>query len=106
MSGENSENPPKQTLMPSEKIIQLLSVLNKTRVKLRTVMAGTMSVVERSNEIENVADTVTELEEGTRCYLPVACLTNLFEGLWRRIAAARQEILDQSRDHGQDRMLQ
>ena len=32
VSEENSENPPKQTLMPSEKILQLFSILNKTRV--------------------------------------------------------------------------
>ena len=98
-------NPPKQTLMPIEKIIQLLSVLNKTRIKLQTIMSGTMSVTERSNEIENVADTVTGLEEGTWCYLPVVCLTTQFEVLWNRIRTARQEILDQSRDDRQDRVL-
>ena len=53
-----------------------------------------MSVTERSNEIDNVADTVTGLEEGTWCFLPVVCLTARFEGLWSRIRAARQEILD------------
>ena len=99
------ENPLKQTLMPSVKIIRLLNVLNKIRVKLQTIMTGTMSVTERSNEIENLADTITELEEGTWCYLPVACLTNLFEGLWRRIATTRQEILDQSREDRQDQIL-
>ena len=91
-----TENPFKQTLMPSEQIIQLLDVLNKIRVKLRTIMMGNMSVTERSNVIEYLADTITGLEEGTWCYLPVACLTKLFDGLWRRIATARQEILEQS----------
>ena len=37
--------------------------------------------------------------------MPVACLTNLFEGLWRRITTACQEILDQSRDDRQDQIL-
>ena len=91
VSEESSEYPPKQTLMPSEKILKLLSILNKTRVKLRSIMASDVSVEERSNKLENVADTVTELEEGTLCYWPVACLTHLFEGLWRRIEAERQE---------------
>ena len=91
-----TENPLKQRLMASEKIIQLLNILNKIRVKLQTIMTETMSVMERSNEIENLVDTITELKEGTWCYLPLACLTNLFEGLWRRITTAHQEILDQS----------
>ena len=89
---EETEDPLKQTLMPSEQILQLLGVLNKIRVKLRTIMMRNMSVTERLNAIEYWADTITGLEEGTRCYLPVACITNLFNGLWRRIATARQEI--------------
>ena len=47
------------TLMPSEKIIQLLNILAITNVKLNVIMSGQMSDIERSNEIENVADTVS-----------------------------------------------
>ena len=43
-------------------------------------------------------DTITGLEEGTWCYLPVSCITNLFNGLRRRVTTARQEILEQSQD--------
>ena len=47
------------TLMPSEKIIHLLNILTRTNAKLNTIMSGQMSGIERSNEIENVADTVS-----------------------------------------------
>ena len=69
------------TLMPSEKIIQLLNILTKTNAKLNAIMLGQMSDIERSNEIENVVDTVSGLEEGTRYFSPLSCLTTRFEGL-------------------------
>ena len=47
------------TLMPSEKIIHLLNILTRTNAKLNTIMSGQMSDIERSNEIENVVDTVS-----------------------------------------------
>ena len=75
---EEKEESLQQTLMPSDQIVWLLSILNKIRAKLRTIMIGNMSAMERSDAIEYWADTITGLEEGTQCSLPVACITNLF----------------------------
>ena len=80
--------------MPSEKIIHLLNILIRTNAKLNTIMSGQMSDIERSNEIENVADTVSGLEEGTRYFSPLSCLTTRFEGLWNKIRTARRDLLD------------
>ena len=71
--------------MPSETIIQLLNILTKTNTKLNTIMSGQMSDIERSKEIENVADTVSGLEEGTHYFSPLSCLAARFEGLWNKI---------------------
>ena len=59
-------------------------------------MSGNMSVNERFNQIENVADTITDLLNGVQCFLPVRCLTTRFKHLWSNIRRARLEITDQS----------
>ena len=74
--------------MPSEKIVHLLNVLSRTNTKLNAIMLRQMSDVKRYNEIENVTDTVSGLEEGTRYFSPLSCLTVRFEGLWNKIRAA------------------